>query len=182
MPLTPSSRVELSASEVALLAPYQQRTPVSALARADLAQRASLRRIARPAGGGGSACVGFATACRHFRSCRRGGTTSWSISARHPAWARAKASNQPAHQQLAQMPGVSPVGLGALLLALQCRGLRRLGQVDLRADTLELLDHEPPTGRRLQRDLERLALELRQEPADRGPVPPVPLARVRAPR
>jgi hypothetical protein len=35
-----------------------------------------------------------------------------------------------------------------------------------RADALELLDDEPPAGRRLQRDLELLADEALQEPAD----------------
>jgi hypothetical protein len=55
------------------------------------------------------------------------------------------------------MPGVRPVGLGALLQAAQPTGLRRLGQTHPRADPPQLLDHEPPTRRRLQRDLELLA-------------------------
>ena len=62
--------------------------------------------------------------------------------------------SRPINKQLAQMPGVGPVGLRALLLALQRGRLGRLGQVHLGADTLELLDDEPPARRRLQRDLE----------------------------
>ena len=61
------------------------------------------------------------------------------------------------------MPGVSPVGLRALLLALQAAGLCGLRQVRRRADPVELLDHEPPAGRRLQRNLEIRALKLREE-------------------
>ena len=65
------------------------------------------------------------------------------------------------------MPGISPVGLRALLLALQRGRLRRLGEVHLSADTLEFLDHEPPTRRRLQRDLQARSLERGQEPPNR---------------
>jgi hypothetical protein len=61
------------------------------------------------------------------------------------------------------MPSISPVSLRALLVALQRLGLRRLGQMHLAADTLQLLDHEPPARRRLQRDLQALALELLDE-------------------
>ena len=43
--------------------------------------------------------------------------------------------------------------------------LRRLGQMHLRADAAQLLDHEPPAGRRLQRHLELLAGETLNEPA-----------------
>src|SRR3954447_2226391 len=58
------------------------------------------------------------------------------------------------------------VGLGALLVAAPRGGVGRLGQVDLGADRAELLDDDPPPGRRLQRRLEPLANEPRQQPAD----------------
>ena len=78
---------------------------------------------------------------------------------------------QPAgHQQLAQMPRVAAVGLGALLVALQRARLGRLGQMRLGADRAQLLDHEPPPGRGLQRDLELLAGKPRQEPPNAGTV------------
>jgi len=70
------------------------------------------------------------------------------------------------HQQLAQLTRVGAVGLGALLVAAPRGGVGRLGQVDLGADRAQLLDDEPPPGRRLQRRLEPLANEPRQEPAD----------------
>jgi hypothetical protein len=64
---------------------------------------------------------------------------------------------QPAgHQQLAQMPCVTAVGLGPPLVALQCARFGRLGQMRLGADRVELFDHEAPPGRGLQRDLELL--------------------------
>jgi hypothetical protein len=72
---------------------------------------------------------------------------------------------QPAdHQQLAQVPGVGAIALGALLGPPTRRGLGRLGQMHPRPDRLQLLDHEPPAGRRLQRDLELLAAEAAGEP------------------
>ena len=71
----------------------------------------------------------------------------------------------PRHQQLAQVPRVGPVGLRALLVALQRARLGRLGQMRLGADRGQLLDHEPPAGRGLQRDLELLAGKARQEPS-----------------
>jgi hypothetical protein len=74
------------------------------------------------------------------------------------------------HQQLPQMPRVSPVSLRSLLAAFQAASLRRLRQVDVRADPLEFLDHEPPAGRCLQRNLEIGALKPRQEPTDPGTV------------
>ena len=75
---------------------------------------------------------------------------------------------QPAdQQQLPQMPGIRPVSLRTLLLALQRGRLRGLGQVHLSADPLELLDHEPPARRRFQRDLETLVGEPVKERADR---------------
>jgi hypothetical protein len=65
---------------------------------------------------------------------------------------------QPAdQQQLPQMPGIGPVGLRALVLALQRGRFGRLGQVHLSADTLELLDHEPPARCGLQSHLHALA-------------------------
>ena len=42
--------------------------------------------------------------------------------------------------------------------------------MDLGTDPLELLDHEPPAGRGLQRDLQILAGETPQELAHTGPV------------
>ncbi len=78
---------------------------------------------------------------------------------------------QPADQeQLTQMSGIGPVGLRALLLTLQRGRLRRLGQVHLSADTLELLDHEPPTRRRFQRDLQAHSLKRGQEPPNRAAI------------
>ena len=74
------------------------------------------------------------------------------------------------HQQLAQMPGVRTIGLRALLVALAGARLRRLGQMHLRADPAQLLDHEPPPGRRLQRHLELLAGETLKEPAHAGAI------------
>ena len=73
-------------------------------------------------------------------------------------------------QQLAQMPGVRPVGLGTLLGPAQPARLRRLGEMHPGTDPLELLDHEPPARSRLQRDLELAPREPRQEPPDRDPV------------
>ena len=46
------------------------------------------------------------------------------------------------------------------------RARSRFGQVHVRADRAQLLDHEPPAGRRLQRDLERVSAEPPQEPAE----------------
>src|ERR1035437_4186032 len=65
------------------------------------------------------------------------------------------------------MPGVCPVGLRAFLLAAQPACLRRLGQLNLGADPVEFLDHEPPARRRLQRDLEAVASEPAKELTDR---------------
>ena len=71
----------------------------------------------------------------------------------------------PGHQQLAQMLGVGPVALGVLLGAAQRAGLRRLSEMHLRSDGPQLLDHEPPSRRGLQRHLERPAGEPLKEPA-----------------
>src|SRR4051794_7885823 len=64
------------------------------------------------------------------------------------------------------MAGVGAVGLGSLLVAPPRGGLGPLGQVNPRADLTQLLDDEPPAGRRLQRRLELLAGEVLQEVAD----------------
>ena len=69
------------------------------------------------------------------------------------------------NQQLPQMPSVRTVALCALLRPAQPRGLRRLGQMHARADPAQLLDHEPPAGRCLQRHLQLRGAETRQEPA-----------------
>jgi hypothetical protein len=60
----------------------------------------------------------------------------------------------PDHQQLAQMARVRAVAVGALLVPAPRGGLRRLGQVRAGADRPQFLNHEPPAGRRLQRDLQ----------------------------
>ena len=69
----------------------------------------------------------------------------------------------PDHQQLAQVPRVGAVGLGALLVPAPRRGLGRLGEMHRRPDRVQLLDHEPPARRRLQRHLEPLAGEAPEE-------------------
>jgi hypothetical protein len=76
----------------------------------------------------------------------------------------------PGHQQLAQMSGVGAIALGTLLGAAARRRLRRLGQVDLRPDRLELLDREAPARCRLQRNLELLAPKAGGEASHSGPV------------
>jgi hypothetical protein len=63
------------------------------------------------------------------------------------------------------MAGVRAVGLRAFLVAPPRRGLSRLGQMHHRADRPQLLDHKPPAGRRLQRNLQLLASEPLKEPA-----------------
>jgi hypothetical protein len=74
------------------------------------------------------------------------------------------------HQQLAQMPGVGAIVLRAFLRPPQPGRLRRLGQMHARADAAQLLDHEPPPGRRLQRDLKLPATETRHELPHRGAI------------
>jgi len=69
----------------------------------------------------------------------------------------------PDHQQLAQMPGVGAIALGALLGPAARRRLRRLGEMHPRPDSVQLLDHEPPSRRRLQRHLELAAAETASE-------------------
>src|SRR5450755_2021430 len=73
-------------------------------------------------------------------------------------------------QKLPQMAGVSPIGLRALLRTPQPARLRRLGQVHPSADPLELLGHEPPPRRCLQRNLEIPPGEPLEELADRSAV------------
>src|SRR4051812_14702417 len=62
------------------------------------------------------------------------------------------------------MPRVRPVALGALLRSPQPARLRRLCQMRPGADRAQLLDHEPPAGRRLQRHLKLAADEAAKEP------------------
>jgi hypothetical protein len=59
----------------------------------------------------------------------------------------------PGRQQLAMMPSISAIGLRALLVPTPRRGLRRLSQMRHRTHRPQLLDKEPPAGRRLQRNL-----------------------------
>jgi hypothetical protein len=66
--------------------------------------------------------------------------------------------------------GVEAVGLGAPLAPAQAARLGRLGQVRRGAGRLELLDDEAPTGGRLQRRLDRLAIELAQEAPEALPI------------
>jgi hypothetical protein len=74
---------------------------------------------------------------------------------------------QPAdQQQLALMASVGPVGLRALLLALQRARLRRLSEMHIGADPPRLLDHEPPARRGLQRHLEILTRKPPEERPD----------------
>src|SRR5215203_493647 len=68
------------------------------------------------------------------------------------------------------MPGVGPIGFGALLVPTPSCGLRRLGEMHLSADRLQLLHHEPPPGGRLQRHLELVAAEPAKEPPHTRPV------------
>jgi hypothetical protein len=74
------------------------------------------------------------------------------------------------HQQLAQMPGVRPIGLGALLSPPPRGGLRRLGQTHLGADSAQLLDHKAPARGRLQRHLEPVFAEAAKESPHAGSV------------
>jgi len=68
------------------------------------------------------------------------------------------------------MPGVRPIALRALLRASEPSRLRRLSQMHLNADPTQLLDHEPPARRRLERDLQVLAAEARQKLPHRGAI------------
>jgi hypothetical protein len=76
----------------------------------------------------------------------------------------------PGHQQLAMMASVRAVGLRALPVPAQRRGLRRLREMHHRADRAQLLDQEPPPGRRLECDLQLLASEPPEEPTHPGAV------------
>jgi hypothetical protein len=62
----------------------------------------------------------------------------------------------PLAQELAQVAGVGPVGLGAPLLAAPGARLGRLGQVRERARRRQLLADEQPAGAGLERDLDLL--------------------------
>ena len=73
----------------------------------------------------------------------------------------------PGQQQLAHVPSIGPVVLRALLVAAQRAGLRRLSQMWPGARPPQLLDHEPPAGRRLQCRLELHAIEPLKEPTGR---------------
>jgi hypothetical protein len=68
----------------------------------------------------------------------------------------------PRCQQLAQVAGVCPVGLGPPLGATQRAGVGRLGQVRGDPGALQLLDHIPPAGAALQRERGLPAGELLQ--------------------
>src|SRR5581483_7188489 len=76
----------------------------------------------------------------------------------------------PTRQQLADMPRISTVGLRAPLVPTHRSRLSRLRQMHSGANTLELVSHEPPAGRGLQRDLELLPTEPLTEPPDPGPM------------
>ena len=69
-------------------------------------------------------------------------------------------------QQLTNMPRVSTIALGALLIPTPRGGLSRLGQVHRGTGPTQLIGHEPPAGRRLQRDLELQTTEPLTEPPD----------------
>jgi hypothetical protein len=62
------------------------------------------------------------------------------------------------------MAGVGAIALGALLGPAPRRRLGRLGQMNVRPDRRELLDHEPPARRGLQRHLEFHVAEALGEP------------------
>src|SRR6266508_2445935 len=70
------------------------------------------------------------------------------------------------HQQLPQVAGVGPIGLGAALAASLGGRLRRLGQMGPDAGPLQLLHHIPPAGTALHRESH---LTLRLEPGQEGP-------------
>ena len=64
---------------------------------------------------------------------------------------------------------VGVVGLGAPLAPASGRRLSRIGQMGAVAGPLDLLDHEPPAGRALERELSLTAGELRQPGTHLGP-------------
>jgi hypothetical protein len=64
------------------------------------------------------------------------------------------------------MARVGAVGLGSLLVAAPRRGLGRLGEMDIGADRAQLLHHETPPRRRLQRRRDLPPGEPRREPPD----------------
>jgi len=73
-------------------------------------------------------------------------------------------------QKLSQVPGVSPIGLRALLTTFQGAGLGRFGEVNISTDLLELLNNKAPAGRCLKRNLEICTVEAGQELPDASPV------------
>jgi hypothetical protein len=68
------------------------------------------------------------------------------------------------------MPRVGAIGLRALLGAAAGAGHDRLGEMHLGAARAQLLGHEPPARRRLERRLDRKTAEAAQEPAHMLPV------------
>ena len=73
-------------------------------------------------------------------------------------------------QQLAQVTRVGAVGLRSRLAAAQIGGLRRLREMSGRTGSDKLLDDEPPTRRRLQRNVDLPRRQRPQKPSQRGPV------------
>jgi len=69
------------------------------------------------------------------------------------------------HQQLPHMPSVRTIALRTLLVPPPRRRLGRLREMHDRSNPAQLLSHEPPASRRLQRDLELLTTEPLAEPA-----------------
>ena len=73
-------------------------------------------------------------------------------------------------EELAQVARVEAVGLRTALGSAAGPGVRRLGQVDLRGDALELLADEAPAGGGLERRPDRLAREAGQEAPEIGAI------------
>jgi hypothetical protein len=65
-------------------------------------------------------------------------------------------------QQLPQVAGIGPVGLGATLAAPQRGGVGRLGEVRGQPGRLEFLGHKPPAGPALHRDVAIASWQLAQ--------------------
>ena len=78
--------------------------------------------------------------------------------------------HSPRLEQLAQTPGILAIGLGTLLGAAQRAGLRRLGEMHLGTDRAQLLDHEAPAGRRLERRLDLLSIPAAQPAPEAEPI------------
>jgi hypothetical protein len=80
-------------------------------------------------------------------------------------------------QQLPQVAGISPVGLGAALAASQRGGVGRFGQVRGHPGRRKLLGHKPPAGAALHREVAVTRGQLAQPPSQhltrgRGDLPP----------